>query len=1176
MDNLSKISTDFKIQMLNRRFSVDVKCVFDGCLKDKTDELNVPPSNEYYVGSTDGYSGNVRRNDYRNKWYGHGVENQDAHLYSNIDSPPQSLLDKWQDPLRATGTYNDYIRNIFGSVSDEQNLIASLVAGKSVSVTPPSPTSSIISDFNINNSLAGKITNTVSGKETELGKFSLKAAAYSLLNRSLADAQRNIFNRGLDWVKGKITFWDKADDKPFDISDHSITVKPSSAVGDILRATGADKTLGLLTNDVTSIFGPDAGEVLFEKMNGQLPPYFEMDRIAEDGAGTTFKPDFNEFLGEYTDFHAYDAYRYTEQLRSYTGKQTLQSLDRNLGMNEYTHESPYIENENPYSTGNSDDGSVWIAGGNSRQHATFVWENKGDSGHEYASGNYTGISAKNAEGAGIAGKSLLGKTQSLFSNGRIKTVISAFGNPSDTGSSTHSAADPVYGTSRGRALLKKTPEPSDPWCRSWTFHRQYRKLENMMRPFGGSYGMLKDMYDLHKDMEEIRPNLAAFASGTVLEKNGFVRIAPYSSENSNTYENIHRYMFSIENLAWKGYLNLADMSKYSPWVQKGPNGGRIMWFAPYNLTFTETSTVKKEETDFIGRGEPVFSYINTVRTGTLNFILYIDHSSFTDFMSRQGASERDFLLWNAGCSDFKFKKLEPVAAEAEDAVEEAERYEEIQREYSTTLVRIYFPNDFSGFEYGGVNAMRYLRFGKGNDLYGTSGPGYEIDRTATASMSGCNPKTLVMTSQSGETVTNITCSANKNRVTQKNGNRYFIDGKDFTGNTTVCDEVLKSNSYVNPYSRWDITSFGLNVDAATEDGWSFLQFYDQCVAPTPPQDVVNRFTEAVRVHIRGYHSPEGSSTRNRELAKNRAQAVFDFIKQTLGGKTGSDSTTTLNDFENTEKWIVEGIGGSGRGSSCVSTIESKMGRYVEVEVVTRAFELVPVEDADMKNGINRTETPKNEKKETEKAETEAVYPSGKNHEGEFYSGMGNDASTDLILETQEQKMKHFVAGFHSTTPEGFNARLGFLQQCTRQGPTVSASDANGGVNASNLSFGRPPISVLRIGDFFHTRIFIDSMTVSYSENGTQWDQNPEGIGMQPRMASVSINFTFLGSQDLASAISTLPNALSFNFYANQGVYDMASQHGEQEKVREQKMPEGTERMDSSISVKKPELPSGIA
>ena len=143
------------------------------------------------------------------------------------------------------------------------------------------------------------------------------------------------------------------------------------------------------------------------------------------------------------------------------------------------------------------------------------------------------------------------------------------------------------------------------------------------------------------------------------------------------------------------------------------------------------------------------------------------------------------------------------------------------------------------------------------------------------------------------------------------------------------------------------------------------------------------------------------------------------------------------------------------------------------------------------------------------------------------------------------KIKYFSPAFHSITPEGFNARLSFLHQCTRQGHTISSSEQKGDKakngnfykSAGNLSFGRPPVCVLRIGDFYNTKIIIENIQINYDNNGTQWDMNTEGIGMQPLFAQVTLSFKFLGGSDLSAPISRLQNAVSFNYYANQSVYD---------------------------------------
>lgn len=139
------------------------------------------------------------------------------------------------------------------------------------------------------------------------------------------------------------------------------------------------------------------------------------------------------------------------------------------------------------------------------------------------------------------------------------------------------------------------------------------------------------------------------------------------------------------------------------------------------------------------------------------------------------------------------------------------------------------------------------------------------------------------------------------------------------------------------------------------------------------------------------------------------------------------------------------------------------------------------------------------------------------------------------------KVKYFDPAYHSITPEGFNARLTFLNQCTRQGPTIK--NGMSGMGAGNLAFGRAPYCVLRIGDFYNTKICIDSITISYDNGGgVQWDLNPEGAGVQPMYADVSINFRFIGGSDLSGPIEKLQNAVSFNYYSNTSVYDRRSDY----------------------------------
>jgi hypothetical protein len=148
--------------------------------------------------------------------------------------------------------------------------------------------------------------------------------------------------------------------------------------------------------------------------------------------------------------------------------------------------------------------------------------------------------------------------------------------------------------------------------------------------------------------------------------------------------------------------------------------------------------------------------------------------------------------------------------------------------------------------------------------------------------------------------------------------------------------------------------------------------------------------------------------------------------------------------------------------------------------------------------------------------------------------------TPMVYDSLREKLKFFHPAFHSITPEGLNARLTFLQQCMRPGdtiPTVKVDQQGGSTlqynNAVNTSFGAPPVLILRVGDFFHSKIIPGNLNITYED----LDLNPEGIGVQPMIANVTLSFQFVGGQGLKESVDKLQNALSFNYYANTEIYD---------------------------------------
>ena len=154
-------------------------------------------------------------------------------------------------------------------------------------------------------------------------------------------------------------------------------------------------------------------------------------------------------------------------------------------------------------------------------------------------------------------------------------------------------------------------------------------------------------------------------------------------------------------------------------------------------------------------------------------------------------------------------------------------------------------------------------------------------------------------------------------------------------------------------------------------------------------------------------------------------------------------------------------------------------------------------------------------------------------------------SDPMILETLKDKLKFFDPAFHSMTPEGLNSRLTFLNQCVRPGQTIPVIGSDGRPkydDALNTTFGAPPVLVIRVGDFYHTKAIPGSLSITYE--APFFDINPEGIGVQPMIVKVSLDLKFIGGHGLARPVESLQNALSFNFYANTEVYDERAEETE--------------------------------
>ena len=352
-------------------------------------------------------------------------------------------------------------------------------------------------------------------------------------------------------------------------------------------------------------------------------------------------------------------------------------------------------------------------------------------------------------------RSILKKTKNLFRDGKINTIISRFATGADgknNGITDSSDVVSEYGMSHGNNLLKKDAEEhgqrydvngyNNPYCRVWTHHYQYDRLDKLIRPFMDS-GNAVTKTKFHQwsnfaSSDSSQRNSSYWKSSenkgwqySVLNDNGFPNIAPkYGSDKNKIHTK--QCMFSIENLAWKGY-DPYSFEKALSWEQRGPMGGRIMWFPPYGITFNETTQTNWTNHTFIGRGEDVYTYTNTIRSGNLSFMLVVDHPSIIDYISYQNGIESDvkdtdLLRFFAGCDyETLTKAAKPTPLTDEYTEPKSEAYyvkpklnipkvdeKEIPNDVETITFYVFYPNNYSGcYDHMGntVEAIAYLLHG---------------------------------------------------------------------------------------------------------------------------------------------------------------------------------------------------------------------------------------------------------------------------------------------------------------------------------------------------------------------------------------------------------------------------------------------------------------------------------
>jgi outer membrane protein OmpA-like peptidoglycan-associated protein len=1001
--------------------------------------------------------------------------------------------------------YLDYINNVYGTNNSLINILGGIVSGEGVSLSLNSNSDvGIISNFDIQSVLAGRIISTLTGYDTPIGTFGIKAAAVTMLNNITSKAEKLTFNLETSLLS-KFNLNDS-----YINYDTSISINPNeptkifgiSTTTDILN--GIEDILDIKKNTLTNKKLSQRASI-YSLENGNV---ITSDSILSNLTSGNNTNQLISSTGKFGVSILYDLLNQNLYLPNYEND----SRFKNFGLNSNMF-SNYYNLFNNYEIGFDSNNPSDVIERAKNNNTYKTWLNKGDTLTNSNSSitaftpitndnifQSNQISSYDANGKPIfifpnSGrlKSLLDKTNILFTQGKINTMISSYSyydkNETINNDEIQSSYDPVFGISRGRNLLRKDSSiiNNNPYCRVWTWQNQYNKFQNTIR-----HG------NISNQVYPFRINNNALKNYSALDSNnGIVNIAPYDSTT------IKNYMFSIENLAWKGLTAFNRDNTELSGIEFGNNGGRVMWFPPYDIKFDENTNVQIESNLFIGRGEPVYTYTNTERKGNLTFKLIVDHPALINYYNENknmdvttDGDSNDLLRFFAGCDILDLTQSQPTISQP---VKTESASSNSLNTITIKLVSIYFPNDYSGIN--DKDVIIYLYQGQGNTISkDTTNTGYE-----GASATGLSNVTFNCNILNDALIQNRNTNNKTLNLSTSNISNYNNDDQQYRRDNT-------NYNYTYYYNYYDTENYNLN-NIAGNNQYSFRDFYKIASDSTNInyKNLINLLTTSgSNINITGYASEIGPIEANQTLAKNRANVIADFLK-TLVPASKFTTKAKISTYV----------------STCVSDLGSKQTRRVDITLIipkdAKIYRNPNIKQIVNSNTINQAVV------------SNLAVKNYAQYESDFFQKI-KDADP-LVQKTIQKQIKNFHPAFHSTTPEGFNTRLTFLHQCTRQGPTVGQTDSNM-QTASNLSFGRPPVSVLRIGDFYNTKIMINSLNISYEP--LVWDLNPEGIGVQPMIANIVLSFNFIGGSDLSGPIARLQNAITSNFFANTSVYDNRS------------------------------------
>jgi len=810
---------------------------------------------------------------------------------------------------------------------------------------------------------------------------------------------------------------------------------------------------------------------------------------------------------------------------------------------------------------------------------------------------------------GFREDSILGKTQEILDSMPKdgQATRTHVGNVIDQTSRIFKEGDSML--SRGSAIKfvdKYKQETGAEYCRVWTKDRSYMNYSDTMKRTANIRKF--DDSVMGGDSRPYNINIAPISSGNYDAKNSFKN--SFGAKNStNIFETPNgvgtgdgfyakKYMFSIENLAWRTSNTPGFTYNDLPFCERGNNGGRVMWFPPYDLKISENNQARWQDNTFLGRPEPIYTYQDTSRSGQLSFKVVVDHPSILNLLVRElfkGMSEEEsenyINAFFAGCKELDFyelirrftqldtndiKLIQSLLNQGQDP-ETIKQYK-VTTEYPTETTPTNTTTQGNEADSKPVDEV-IIKLKYENDR---PGPSLDLDTTKnyTELYDDYKGQKQAYIDELGAALNTLTGLSQTD--TQVKTEKSFIFGD---ANHVITQSDIDAQK----------TKIGDYFDQADVSFNKYVSSLNSLIS-----DISGKTAETIRFQILSSCSSVATNDYNERLSLRRSHSVIQDIFDRLSAVGGKkewqikwpenlnlvNKDNSENDkeiiqqgqpivilkeyntkdfgFEHDTKIIVESVNygetltGTQPDKDCVNkdfVRVPKLKQYSPIAFYCRqtAMSLKYNNKSEKKQPDTPTPQPPITKIEengqvvvnppTRKPAIDPLKRIIAKTLSECFYFKKLEETDPIVFSSLKEKLKYFHPAFHSTTPEGLNARLTFLQQCIRPGDTIPIKGISeeSDVRARNTAFGPPPVCVLRIGDFYHSKIVIRDVNISYDDGGQiLFDLNPEGIGVQPMIASVTLSINFIGGQGLSKPVERLQNALSSNFFANTEMYDERS------------------------------------